>query len=246
MLLNKHEKKYKHALELQREICKLYRQKRSIEPIKLSEPIQHGYVRSFVLNGDIRRRKDYPTILKAFNTLGQTKSYHPNIDFVGKIGKYKKTDADKHARINTIRDPHFSLYCGEEARQRELAKIEEISHALTHHGTIYTCECQEHRPTKFKGFIPHYTFRFKWMLIEITEPHFLTHYTPIDGELESRIAKIDNEMRDNHYYDLVGRGNREWDKIHNSGWLSVKYDTDKKIVYHDLDFNLTGQEIPFL
>jgi len=234
MLLNKHEKEYKHALSLQREVNRLYRQKHSIEPIKLETPIHHGYVRSLELNDEAKRRPDYPLILKAFNTLGQIKAYHHNKEFIVRSGKHNQVKTEKHAHMKTIVDPHYSFYYSEESRQKALAKIEEIKKALKHHGSLFACDCPAHRPTKYNQFRSHYSFKFKWLINETTKPHYLTHYTPVDGELESRIAEINREMYDNNYWQILDSHRRVSDKIYNEMWMSMKYDNKRDVIYHAL------------
>lgn len=229
MLLKKQEKEYKHALSLQREFNKLYRQKRDIEPIKLQTPIHHGYVRSLELNDDAKHRSDYPLILKAFTTLGQHKVYHHNKEFIVRTGKHNRVRTEKHAYMKTMVDPHYAFYYSEESRQKALDKIEEIKKALERHCSIFACECSEHRPTKYNQFRSHYSFKYMWMLKETTKPHYLTHYTPVDGELESRIAQINREMENNNYWQLLTKR-----RYVNSSTLNYKYDSEKDVIYYAL------------
>lgn len=235
MLLNKHEKEFKHALKIVRELNVLWKQKNSIDPIKLDKPIQHGYVRSFELTDEAKYRGDYENLLKAFRLLKQNKAYHHSLDFKVRRGK-SKSKHEKHAVLLSIKDPRYTYYIRESDREKDIKKIEEVKKWMVYHSSMYTCECKEYHEIQYKkSFIPHYTFRYKWLIKEVTKPHFLTHYTPLDGELESRIAKLNKEMYDHNYYTLLYNTNNSFDKIYNKGYLSMKYDMDRNVIYHSLE-----------
>lgn len=235
MLLNKHEKEFKHALKIVRELNELCRQRNSIDPIKLDKPIQHGYVRSFELTNDAKYRSDYEKLVKAFNLLGQVKAYHHSEDFKYRVGKSRKK-FEKHAILLSFRDPRYSFYMRESDRERDIQKVDELKKWLIYHNSVYVCACGEYNNTQCKkSFIPHYTFRYKWLIKEVTKPNILTHYTPLDGELESRIAKLNKEMYNKDYYKLLYNNNNSYDKIYNTGYLSMKYDTDRNVIYHSLE-----------
>lgn len=232
MLLNKHEQEKKYALRLLRELNKINRQIRSIEPIKLDVPIQHGYVRYLELNEDAKHRKDYDNLKKAFLLLGQNKAYCKNKDFIRGTGKNRH---EVHAHTGILRDPHFAFYYTEEKRAKDLAKIQELRKYLVHHNNLFVCECPSYRPSKTSyKFVPHYVFRYQWLLKEITAPHYLTHYTPVDGELESRRSKISKELWDNRYYTRIEGRRCCWDKSWKENWTAIKYGNGK--IYHDLDY----------
>lgn len=234
MLLKKQEKEYKRALALMREGMRLRRQRNGIEAIRLEKPIQHGFKRELEFREDVKRKKDFSMIQEAFNFLGQTVVYHKTEDFLVNIGK---TVIEKHAYINTLEDPRVKFYWNEEKRKEDLDKIMGYKKYLILHDSVYGCECMQHVITKWRRkFTSHYYFRAPWMLQEVTKPHFLTHYTPIDGELESRLKKIDKEMEVNNYYNLFFSRRGSWDKIFNEKQLKLKYGDG--VIYHDLSFDM--------
>lgn len=242
MELHKKEKEKKHALALIRERDILYKQKYSIVPIKLDKPIHHGYVRSLELRDDVKQRTDYPKILEVIKFLGQKKAYHANKDF---IKRTKKANVEQHAYLKSITDPRFKFYYTEAKRTADIEQIRSFEKYLWYHSSFYNCSCEHrknnlnHSTDNIKYFRPHYYFKFPWMLKEVTKPHYLTHYTPVYGELESRLHEIETELNNKNYYSRFVDYRHTYDKLHNEQWIHTKYDNKKTIIYHaleDVDF----------
>lgn len=200
MKLHKKESKYKHALALQREYNKLLRQRWQIEPIKLPQPIHNGYVKYLVLNDEVKRRKDYQQIKECFEMFRQTKVYSKDKKFLDKKKKIRKPGLSK------IYDPRFIYYPNETKRSLDIEKISRYSKYLRYVPDIFSAD----EDVDLKHFTPYYTFANKHWLEEKIDDHWLTHYTPVDGELESRLKEIEKEMKDNHYWELISSYN--WDK----------------------------------
>jgi hypothetical protein len=230
MELHKKEKEKKHALALIRERDILYKQKHNTAPIKLDKPIHHGYVRSLKLRDDVKQRKDYEKILEVITFLGQKKVYHKNKDF---IINYKKTKNEIHAYLKSIIDPRFKFYYTENKRTADLEKINSINKYLWYHNILFNCDCIENT-CKSNNFRPHYYFKYPWMLQEVTNPYYLTHYTPVQGELESRLHEIETELNNNNYYSRFVDYRHDYDKLYNEELLRTKYDDKKAVIYHAL------------
>lgn len=232
MVLNKHELKFKKALAEERELNSLYRELRAIQPIKLDVPIQKGYIRTLELNDDVKRRRDFDKINAVFKKLGVNPVYHENIDFKTRKRNKRKGDLEKpkfivtelHAGIKSLRDPRISYYPTENRRQEMIDWIEEYKKYLTHHSSIYQCQCAEYTRDKtiLDRFTSHYVFAYPWMLKEVTKPYMLTHYYPVNGDLESRIKKLNTHL---YYYglsyELYGRSVLRWDD--EKPYLKKKY-----------------------
>lgn len=233
MELHKKEKEMKHALTLMRERSKLIKQKNHILPIKLDKPIHHGYVRSLELRDDVKHRNDYPKILEVINFLGQHKKYHSNKDFITRKGK---NICEEHAHLKSVRDPRFCFYYTEAKRTAEIEKIKLMEKYLWYHTSIYNCSCDDRKEEfKFQQFQPHYYFKFPWMLKEVTNPYYLTHYTPVQGELESRLHEIETELYNNNYYTRFVYNRNSSVKLDKLNWLAIKYDDIKSRIYHSLN-----------
>lgn len=201
MNLNKHEKKYKDYLALKREYDDLYKQKWAITPIKLDKPIAHGYIRYLQIRPEYRLRGDYKQIKSAFEMVGYSKAYCKNKSF---IIKHKKHTQELHAKLKFILDPRFKYYISEKKQLLEYEQIYNCGGHLKHVDNIVTCDCCFSKdPRHFK---PHYEFTKPWLLEEKTEINWFTHYTPIDTEVETKIAKIKQKMYDNHIWEKLYGG----------------------------------------
>jgi hypothetical protein len=236
MQLHKKEIEYKHALALQNELNELYRKKWQIPSIKLEKPIQHGYVRALELRPDVVYRKDYEQIKLAFSLCGQQKVYSNNINFITN----RKTKQQSHAYLKTVRDPRFRFYVRESQREEALENIKKCKRHLRWCGSIYECNCEEHVSMLhlFGGknkFQVHYKFSNPWLLQETTKPHMLTHYKPVDSDLESRIKHINNEMENKKYNYLLNRYRSTYDKIYNQQFIAIKYKDDQLLHAIDLE-----------
>ena len=231
MHLNKYETQFKHALALVREREELSKKKWGIVPIKLDKPIQHGFVRSLELRDDVKYRKDYVKIKEVIDFIGQRKAYHHSEDFMIKTRKSKH---EKHAHLKSVLDPRFKFYFSDEKRQADLDKIATMLKYLDIHRTLFECNCESEKNCLPQHFRVHYTFSYPWMLQEVTKPHFLTHYTPVDNEIESRLKEIDQEMYSNNYYKLLEH-RRVYDKLYKEQYTQFKYGKDNNVIYHALN-----------
>jgi hypothetical protein len=84
-----------------------------------------------------------------------------------------------------------------------------------------------------KKFYSHYSFSMPWVLEEITADHYLTHYKPVDPEIESKLKRISNEI-DSHQYHRWVWGRSYWgDKYDKENYFSIKYSEDR--IYHSED-----------
>ena len=165
--------------------------------------------------------------METFELCGQIKVYHENIDF---INNHKKSKIEIHAYMRPVFDPHFKFYWSEEKRKEMLDKIKNCGQYLKYHSSLYICNCEEQKQTlSFSTFKLHYSFARPWMIQEVTKQHFLTHYTEIDGELESRLANIKHEFENKQYYKLLGCRSG-WDNKSKSSLQILKYGDNR--IYH--------------
>ena len=198
---DKHEKLYKKILALEKELNELYRIKWTTPPIKLDKPIAHGYIRYLQIRPENRLRGDYPQIKKAFDLVGQKHAFHKSKDFTI---KHKNHTQEKHACLGWFIDPRFRYYITSEKQLLDYEKINECVDHLKHVDSFYKCNCGS--SSREKDFLPHYEFKKPWLLEEKTEIHWLTHYTPIDGDIESKISNLNKKMwRYNGWGVLYGR-----------------------------------------
>lgn len=112
-----------------------------------------------------------------------------------------------------------------ESFKKEIDDIQKFRKYLDYHGTMYTCNCKQEQFSLLnikKNFRPHYSFKLKWLIRETTKPHFLTHYTPVDNELESRVNEIESEMKSKNYWSLLTKRD-SWTRLSKQRWATDKY-----------------------
>ncbi len=216
MNLNKKEQKFKAALALEREKNALWKQIMAIKPIKLDKPIFHGYVKSLEIRPDIKAGSQYPKIKAALELCGVHSVYCKDKTFI--IHK-KKTQIVLKPGIGKVVDPRFRIFSSDTQREEYASKIDESAKYLKFVGDYYQCNCGEN--TVIKDFRPHYEFGGRIYLEEKIKEHYLTHYTPIDSDLESRLKEAENKFYNKGYDHLVW-GNYRYD--YDDAWSDVKAD----------------------
>lgn len=196
MLLHKKELKRKKLLSLVRRSNELWDQRRKISPIRLDKPIFNGYVCELVLREEVLRRNDGARIQELIKWLGQDKAFCRDKSFVRHVGRKKTTI---QPCLRSAPDPRFASYSTEKRRLEAAQNIEKFQKYLEHHG-VFGCFCEN-----FQFKMPHYVFRFPWMLEHKISEHYLTHYFPVDGDIEGELHRIRDVL---HVYDGILYGNR--------------------------------------
>ncbi|WP_284463371.1 hypothetical protein [Chryseobacterium sp.] len=163
-------KKYKRSKELS-EI------RRNQPLIPLEEPYQLGFVRFFAVRDDVMRSSDgefFQGILKKINTY----MYSSSRQFLKKKRKFgRKIYVEKEQKLNSI-----SLYSWSNPK-----------FGLTPRERQYFLMYEEYCPLR-KGYKTYYEFIEPWRFILMTRPHMITHYKPIDAELEKEYAELESYL----------------------------------------------------
>nr|WP_315027411.1 hypothetical protein [uncultured Chryseobacterium sp.] len=159
-------KKYKRSKEL-------WKIKRNTPLIPLDNPYQRGFVRFFVVRDDVMRSKDgefFEGILKKINTYVYSESRR----FLKKKKKFgrriyvKKEQKLMHISLWSWNDPKLGLT----ARERQcFMKYEEY--------------CPYRKYDKI-----YYEFTEPWRFTLRIRPHMITHYKPVDFQLEKEYAEL--------------------------------------------------------
>lgn len=159
-------KKYKRSKEL-------WEIRRNISWIPLENPYQRGFVRFFVLNDDVKRSEDadfFEGILKKINTY----MYSESRLFLKKKKKFgRRVYVEKEQKLSLISfykwiDPRFGLM----PRERQ-----------------YFLKIQEYNPFR-KRAETYYEFTEPWRFTLRIRPNMITHYKPVDAELEKEYAEL--------------------------------------------------------
>lgn len=172
-------KKYKRSEEL-------WDIKRNIPWIPLDDPYQRGFVRFFVVRDDVMRSKDgefFEEILKKINTY----MYSESRQFLKKKRKFgKRIYVAKEQKLKRIsswswNDPKFGL------------TVQERQYFLKYEEYCPYRKCNE----------VYYEFTEPWRLILRVKVNMVTHYKPVDFELEKEYAELESYLRDHTIAGIV-------------------------------------------
>lgn len=186
-LKSKRKKKRLVKTDLEKEVRKhfkrraeIWNEKRNIPLVPLEVPYQKGYVRYFVLREDIKNEKEiafFSAILKKINTeqFAQTK-------------KFTKKEKRNRKRIDIPMIQHLRKLYPYEFSGKDSK--------LTDREREYFTQTQVYNQFT-KTFETFYEFIQPWRFRLIIKPNMITHYKPLDLELEREKAEID-KFCDNH------------------------------------------------
>ncbi|MGG5209556.1 hypothetical protein ACQWU4_11460 [Chryseobacterium sp. MIQD13] len=164
-------KKYKRSSEL-------WNIRKDIPWIPLEEPYQRGFVRFFVLRDDVKRSEDadfFEGILKKINSY----MYSESRLFLKKKRKHgRRIYVEKEQKLNSISyytwiDPRFGLV----PRER-----------------LYFLKRQEYNPFR-RRIETCYEFAEPWRFTLRIRPHMITHYKPVDAQLEKEYAEVQSYIK---------------------------------------------------
>ncbi|WP_177762174.1 hypothetical protein [Flavobacterium sp. I3-2] len=152
----------------------LWNEKQTIPLVPLAVPYQKSYVRYFVLRDDIKNEKDitfFSEILKKINT----EQFSYSKKFTKKKKQYRK-------RIDVPTTQYLRLlypyeYSGKDSKLNEREREYFIQTQVYNQFT--------------KTFQTFYEFIQPWRFRLIVKPNMITHYKPINSELERELAEID-------------------------------------------------------
>lgn len=157
-------------------LWELIKIKREMPLVPLEKPYQKGFVRSFVLRDDIARGKYadfFQGILDKINTF----EYSDNRKFVKrKKRRGKKIEVPRTQFLQKFREEHFPKFQNREFNTKEQSYFIKVEHFNP-------------KREKWEYF---WEFRDKWMFELRVKPNMITHYKPVDCELESQIFEVSN------------------------------------------------------
>lgn len=179
-LLRKHASRDKRLLALEREANRLYQAQREAPIVPLERPYQKGWIKTFALAPDLRRRPDvevFRTVLAAINN----RLWARTREFVNRDG------APLVLRPCVIYQREWERLRWPASHRRLLA----FGHWETgdsYHAFFRAWFRRRHRVTGYSVHRP-------WWLIEDIQPHLITHQRVNLPEVETRLAEIEAELR---------------------------------------------------
>lgn len=167
----------KHIRKKNKRSKELWKIRRNIPFLLLEKPCQKGFVRSFVLRDDVKRSKDgdfFEGILNKINT----KMYSETRKFLKKKRKFGRRiyveREQKLSRLSTYQWNNPKL--GLTARERQ-----------------YFLKKEEYNPFR-KRYDVYYEFIEPWRFVLRVKPNIITHYKPLDSDLEKEIDELDDYL----------------------------------------------------
>ncbi|MDR6461031.1 hypothetical protein J2786_004182 [Chryseobacterium vietnamense] len=174
-------KKYKRSR-------KLWKIRRNLPLIPLDKPYQKGFVRFFVVREDVKQSKDgdfFEGILKKINTY----MYSDNRKFLKKKRKFgRKIYVEREQKLRYITSYSWN-YPKWELTDRERQYFEKK---------------EDYCPVR-KIFGTYYKFTEPWRFTLRVTPNMITHYKPLDLELEKEYAALDSYLGE---YKVIGIMNK--------------------------------------
>lgn len=162
---------------------------------ELKPPTQQGFVRFFVLRGDVARTKEAPFFLKLLDKIN-TRQWSHRRDFKKKRRRYgKKVYVVREQNLRDIWESNFARKFDEKERLY-------FYETLVHYGNSKT---------------PYKVFRFlePWRFVLRIQPNMITKVRVKDLDLERQGAEI------NRYFEVDNRRARLWKLLYgNNRWKS--------------------------
>ncbi|MGX5685810.1 hypothetical protein ACWKWW_14715 [Chryseobacterium cucumeris] len=181
--------------DVEKQIRKKYRRSEELWEIRrntpwilLDKPYQKGFVRFFVVREDVMRSKDgefFEGILKKINTY----MYSESRRFLKKKRKFgrriyvERVQKLQHISSYSWNDPKLGLT----ARERQ-----------------YFLKQEEYCPAR-KSYVPYYEFIEPWRFTLRTRPNMITHYKPVNFELEKECAELDDYLGQHKIVGIINK-----------------------------------------
>lgn len=192
-MLNKYDLRFKNFLKIQEKLFTLEEELGKLPLTKLSKPYNDGWIISYKLRDDIKRRKDN-YILEEVLERGYSQYKTNNLNSVKAVRRGEKviTKVIKKKRVRIDLRP--GKYCINEKRYLTLSDVAKKYFSLD---TI--CDAYKIWGRKF-----YYAYLSDYYLVLRAKPNVITHTIKKGGEIESEIAFLRDQLyefwREQHNY----------------------------------------------
>lgn len=165
------------------------------------EPFQYGWIRDWVLRPDVAARDDAENFWKILKVIN-TQQWSKEKDFTCPRWTAKKLRSARMPMdlppLKPIRVRHDPFTKEESGWPKELPVS--LKKWFYYHGVNAPfCNCfrgGHYRPA-------HYMFRTPWMFELRTRPAIISRLPMIDGDLESKLDRLNNHMRAHQYWAVL-------------------------------------------
>ena len=207
MNLNKYQRREKDALATQLELNRLIRERWSGRWVEC-KPFQHGWIRDWTLRADVACRKDAGDFRLILKHIGHDQ-WCRDRDFMTSHWQNRRRRIPMDAPPLTPICVRPDRFTGEEDGWPE-EMPQSLKKWFYYHGVDAPyCNCfrrgQYYRPA-------HYYFKTPWMFETRVRPAFISRVPDVSGDMESKIARLEQHMEANQYYRLLAHmhGRSHW------------------------------------
>lgn len=212
------EKQIRKKYQRSRELWKI---RRDLPWIPLDQPYQKGFVRFFAVRDDVKRSKDgdfFEEVLSKINTY----TYSENRKFLKKKRKFGK-------RIYVQREQKLKCIASFSWNDPKLG--------LTDRERRYFEKKDEYCPVR-RVFGTYYQFTEPWRFTLRVKPNIITHYKPLDLELEKEYAQLEAYLVQHKVVGILQK------TIHGkSNPWKMKYRSDQKGSKKYFHYRMSATEI---
>lgn len=185
MKLDKQERRYKDFILCKDRFWEINNYRRSMPAVPVKEPYQRGWILYLDLRDDIKRRRDYPSIKRAFN-LATVEARTRDVKLIKKI-RSKKAYLPISREVGTRRLGFYEF--------PQLVKIRksEYDNLLPSEKKWYDLDSFEEKWASFRGSYYRLNIPLYWIEIKV-KPNIITHSYAINPALEKELAELKKKL----------------------------------------------------
>lgn len=185
MKVDKQERRYKDFILCKERYWEINKLRREMSAVPLKEPYQRGWILYLDLRDDIKRRRDYPSIRRAFD-LAAVEARTRDVKLVKKVRSnkgylpfcrsldVKKNNFYQFPQLVKIRKSEYETLLPSEKKWYELAPFEE-------------------KWASFRGSYYQLNIPLYWIEVKV-KPNIITHAYALNPALEKEIAELKKKL----------------------------------------------------
>lgn len=185
MKIDKQERRYKDFILCKDRFWEINNYRRSMPAVPVKEPYQRGWILYLDLRDDIKRRRDYPSIKRAFD-LATVEARTRDVKLIKKI-RSKKAYLSISREVGTRRLGFYEF--------PQLVKIRksEYDNLLPSEKKWYDLDSFEEKWASFRGSYYRLNIPLYWIEIKV-KPNIITHSYAINPALEKELAELKKKL----------------------------------------------------
>ena len=185
MKLDKQERRYKDFILCKDRFWEINNYRRSMPAVPVKEPYQRGWILYLDLRDDIKRRRDYPSIKRAFD-LATVEARTRDVKLIKKI-------RSKKAYLPISREEGTRRLGFYEFPQLVKIRKSEYDNLLPSEKKWYDLDSFEEKWASFRGSYYRLNIPLYWIEIKV-KPNIITHSYAINPALEKELAELKKKL----------------------------------------------------